>query len=354
MLLSAFALSFRAAPGPLRHADRAVPVLCLLYFLVTAPAHAQETRWLSYPGGKGPGQHKHIVLISGDEEYRSEESLPLLAKILSDAHGFRTTVLFATDPGSGIVNPENQTHIAGMQHLETADLVVLLTRFRELPDADMKYFDLYLKSGKPVVALRTSTHAFAYSRNKQSPYAKYSFDHTGSSWPGGFGKEVLGETWVAHHGSHGKEGTRALVNGLLEKHEILRGVSDIWGETDVYTIRRLPADARVLLFGQTTLGMTPDAPLSFSKSLMPVAWIREYTHENGKKSRVFATTLGTAMEFTRPDMRRLIVNACYWATGLEPDISPEARVDFKGTYNPSMFGFGKHKKGLKPAGFEVR
>lgn len=331
------------------------PLFFALFFVVfTTAGFAQGKQWLEYPGGKGPGQGKHIVLISGDEEYRSEESLPMLAKLLSEKHGFKCTVLFSIDPQTGIVNPENQTNIPGLKSLEKADLVVMLMRFRELPDAEMNYFDTYLKSGKPIVALRTSTHAFSYSRNKQSPYAKYSYNGNTKGWEGGFGKRVLGETWVNHHGHHGKEGTRALVNGLLESHEVLRGVRDIWGETDVYTISKLPSDAQVLLFGQTTLGMTPEAPLSYQKSIMPVAWIRNYTHDDGKKSKIFATTMGTALEFTRPDFRRLIVNACYWGAGLESQITPESDVALPGRYNATMFGFGKHQKGMKPADFEVK
>lgn len=329
-------------------------IFTLLFAFVVLGVIAQDRQWLSYPGGQGPGKNKHIVLISGDEEYRSEESLPLLAKILSEQHGFKTTVLFAIDPQTGIVNPENQTNIPGLKQLETADLVVMLMRFRELPDADMKYFDAYLKSGKPIVALRTSTHAFSYSRNKQSPYAKYSYNSKLAGWDGGFGRTVLGETWVSHHGIHGKEGTRALINGTEAKHEILRGVADIWGETDVYTVRNLPADAKVLLYGQTTLGMTPDAPLTYGKSIMPIAWTRNFTHDNGKKTRIFTTTMGTALEFTRTDMRRLLINACYWAVGLEGGIEAESKVAINGSYKPTMFGFGKHQKGLKPAAFEVK
>ncbi len=330
-------------------------ILALL-FLATCLAFTSFSQGdrLVYKGKSGPGKGKNIVLISGDEEYRSEEAMPLMGKLLAEHHGFNTTVLFATDPGTGFVNPENQTHIAGMETLKDADLVILMIRFRELPDEDMKYFDDYLKSGKPIVALRTSTHAFAYNRNKTSSFAHYSWNAKDGKWPGGFGKEVLGETWVAHHGHHGKEGTRALVNGTFHKHPVLQGVDDIWGETDVYTINALPANAETLLWGQVTLGMTPVSELTYGKSIMPLAWTREYTQENGKKNRIFASTLGTALEFTREDMRRLVVNAAYWAVGLENQITADLNVSVPGTYRPTMFGFGKHQKGKKPADFEVK
>ena len=91
---------------------------------------------------------KHIVLISGDEEYRSEESLPQLAKILSTYHGFRCTVLFAIDRKDGTVNPGQPDNIPGLEALDSADLMVILTRFRDLPDDQMKHIVDYVESGK--------------------------------------------------------------------------------------------------------------------------------------------------------------------------------------------------------------
>ena len=158
-------------------------------------------QWVTYEGADGPGKGKHIVLLSGDEEYRSEEGLPQLGKILSQRHGFKCTVLFSLNPADGTIDPNNQTNVPGMKLLETADLVINQFRFRELPDSDMKYFVDYLNSGKPMIVIRTATHPFAYSRNKQSPYARFSWDAKG----GGFGGMTVGETWTYHHGDHGKE-----------------------------------------------------------------------------------------------------------------------------------------------------
>ena len=187
--------------------------------------------WVEYQGGDGPGAGKHIVLVSGDEEYRSEESLPMLGQILSTHHGFRSTVLFAINPDTGEIDPEVQTNIPGLHHLEGADMMILFTRFRELPDEQMKYIIDYTNAGKPVMGLRTATHAFNYTRNLDSPYAKYDFKN--SDFEGGYGRQVLGETWINHHGHHGKESARGLVNGLYETHPILRGVEDVWGPSDV-------------------------------------------------------------------------------------------------------------------------
>jgi type 1 glutamine amidotransferase len=329
-------------------------IILVILFIITSVGLtiAQSGKqWVVYEGKAGPGVGKHIVFVSGDEEYRSEEALPMLAKILAERHGFKCTVLFAIDPVTGKIDPDNQVNIPGLENLKTADLMVIFTRFRELPDNQMKYIDEYIKSGKPVIGLRTATHAFNYTRNKQSPYAKYSFDSHVKEWEDGFGRQVLGETWVDHHGSHGKEGTRGLVNGLMEKSPLLRGVKDVWGPTDVYSIRDLTADASVLLYGQSSHGLTPASPLSFEKSVMPVAWIKSYKNENGKTSRVFNTTMGASVDLVSEDLRRLLVNACYWATGMEHEIPEKSNVEIVGEYHPTMFGYGKYKKGQSPADF---
>src|SRR5262245_29210793 len=73
--------------------------------------------WIVLEGREGPGKGKHVVLISGDEEYRSEETLPQLAKILATHHGFKCTVLFAIDPKDGTVNPDVRNNIPGLEAL---------------------------------------------------------------------------------------------------------------------------------------------------------------------------------------------------------------------------------------------
>src|ERR1700758_1942569 len=109
-----------------------------LALLFVPKAHAAAP-WAVYPGGPGPGQGKDVVLISGDEEYRSEEALPQLARILAKHHGFKCTVLFAIDPKDGTINPNRRDNIPGLEALRSADLLVIFTRFRDLPDEQMKY-----------------------------------------------------------------------------------------------------------------------------------------------------------------------------------------------------------------------
>lgn len=330
-------------------------VFCVCLLGGMMPSCAQTSaQWITYEGKSGPGKGKHIVLISGDEEYRSEEAMPMMARILSDHHGFKCTVLFAIDPSTGTVDPNNQTNIPGLNQLETADLMIMSLRFRELPDDQMKFIDQYVRSGKPFIALRTSTHAFQYKRNQQSPYARYSFDSKVPGWEGGFGKKILGETWVAHHGHHGKEGTRGLNNGLFDSHPLLKGVKDIWGYSDVYTITNLNADSQVLLYGQTSMGMSPETAPNYNKSLMPIAWIQEYAGEGGKVSRILTTTMGASVDLKSEDLRRLLVNGCYWGLKMEQLIPEKNNVEIPGVYAPTMFGFNAFKKGLKPADFELK
>ena len=316
-------------------------------------ALAGETRaadGVVYQGKAGPGKGKQIVFLAGDEEYRSEEGLPMLAKILAARHGFKCTVLFPINPADGTIDPLTLTNLPGMAALDSADLCVMGLRFRELPDEQMKHFADYLNAGKPIIALRTSTHAFKYDQNKTSPYAKYDWHST--NWPGGFGQQVLGETWVDHHGHHGFESTRGVINHAARQNPILRGVTDVWVPTDVYTVSHLPKDAQVLVWGQVLTGMKPtDAPVEGVKNqpMMPVVWVRNYTSESGKTSKICTTTMGAAVDLECEGLRRLLVNAAYWAVGLEKQIPARADVDYVGEYKPGWFGFGKFKPGMKPA-----
>lgn len=341
----------------LRHFAGLTAFLFLCCFLLNIQnAVAQEgEKWITFEPGDGPGNGRHIVLVSGDEEYRSEEALPLLAKILSTHHGFRTTVLFAIDPATGEINPDHQTNIPGIENLRDADLMVLFIRFRELPDSQMKYFEEYLKAGKPIVALRTSTHAFNYSRDVESPYAKYSFRSEVPGWEGGFGRKILGETWIDHHGDHGNEGTRGLIDGINERnnHPIIRGVTDVWGPTDVYGTRELNGeDVDVLVWGQSTSGMTSDAPVNWGKSIMPVAWTRTYSLDNGNTGRSFTTTMGSAVDLESEGLRRLLVNACYWGLEMGDEVTENSNVDIIGEYQPTMFGFGDFQEGRFPTDYK--
>lgn len=327
----------------------------LTILALTLGSTLRAADWANYRGKEGPGHGKRIVFVTGDEEYRSEEVGPMLAKILSARHGFDCTVLFALNPADGTIDSVNQTNIVGLQTLRDADMMVIFTRFRELPDDQMKYVADFVNSGKPILGIRTATHAFDINRNKNSAYLKYTW--TSKTWPGGFGQQVLGETWVNHHGNHGKESTRGIINDAQKNNPILKGVEDIWGPTDVYTVSHLPKDATVLVWGQVLEGMSPtDKPVTGPKNepMMPLIWTRNYTGETGKTSRIICSTIGASVDFQSEGLRRLAVNACYWGLGLEDKIPAHADVTYVGDYKPTYFGYGKHVKGVKPADLELK
>lgn len=345
----------------MRHCTKGVRIPFLLQSLATAlimafgmPAllAADSPLWVTYEGSSGPGRGKHIVLISGDDEYRSEEALPMLGKLLAHHHGFKCTVLFAVDPADGTIKPDHQTNIPGMEALDSADLAIVFLRFRHLADDQMKYFVDYVDSGRPIIGLRTATHAFNYE-SSQSPYAKYGFNSR--EWPGGFGQQVLGDTWIDHHGNHGSESTRGIVNTAHKDHPILRGVDDVWGPTDVYGIRNLKPSAQVLLLGQVIAGMShDDPPVDGAKNnpMMPLAWAQEVPSASGRAARVFCTTMGASQDLESAGLRRLIVNAAFWGMKMEEQIKPDLKVDVVGPYKPTRFGFGTYTKGMKPADFQ--
>jgi type 1 glutamine amidotransferase len=329
-----------------------LPVLALL--LAAVPAFAGDP-WITLPGADGPGKGKKVVLISGDEEYRSEEVLPQFAKILSKHHGFDCTVLFAIDPKDGAIQPNVNDNIPGLEKLKEADLVVLFTRFRNLPDEQMKHFVDYIESGKPIIGLRTATHAFNIKAG--SKYAKYTWTSKVPGYEGGLGKQVLGETWVAHHGKHGTEGTRGIVAPGEEKNPILKGIApgSIFGTTDVYTVKTpLPGDSKVLVYGEVTETLQPDSRKVEGKKndpMMPVAWTKSYKGESGNTSRVFTTTMGCGEDFLYEGTRRMLVNAAYWALAMEEKIADKSNVALVGDYKPNKFKAKKSedwKPGVKP------
>jgi hypothetical protein len=330
---------------------RTVALLAVLAFV---PAHAADP-WLVVEGGEGPGKGKQVVLVSGDEEYRSEEALTQLAKILAKQHGFTCTVLYAIDPATGEISPNTNNNIPGLEALRKADLMVIATRFRNLPDGQMKEIDDYLKAGKPVIGMRTATHAFNLPKDRA--YSHYSWNQTDAKMPQGFGRQVLGETWINHHGHHGQESTRGLIAPEAKDHPILRGIKDgeIWGDTDVYGVRLpLPGDSKPLVMGQVLEGMKPDSPVvegadaKKNEPMMPVAWTKSYGVEGGPTGRVFTTTMGAATDLAAAGTRRMVVNACYWALGLESQIPAASNVDIVGAFEPTPFGNNRYKKGVKP------
>lgn len=314
-----------------------------LAFSLAKPVHAADT--VVYEGKSGPGLGKHIVFLAGDEEYRSEESLPQLARILAVRHGFKCTVLFSLDAKDGTINPNAAKNLTGAEALDHADAIVMMLRFRQYPDAVMKHFvDAYL-AGKPIIGLRTSTHAFAYNNPTNSAYARYS--HNSKAWPGGFGRQVLGETWVSHLGDNHKEATLGVIEAAARDEALLRGVGTIFADTGCYHVNPQP-DSTILIRANILAGTTPDAPLHPTKNTLhqPLAWYRVHKNETGKTNKVFCTTMGSSTDLRDENLRRLLVNSVYWGFGM--DVPAKANVQLVGDFQPSAYRFNGFRKGVKP------
>ncbi len=321
-----------------------LPVL-LAVSLFSATAFAADDQWISYEGKDGPGKGKHVVLLAGDEEYRSEEALPMLAKLLSQRHGFTTTVLFAINKETGEIDPNTPDNLPGAEALDKADLVITSLRYRRWADAQMKHFADYVRAGKPLIGLRTSTHAFNGIKGEFAPF-------------NAFGKKVLGEGWVNHWGGHKREATRGVIESGAKDDVLFRGVSGIFGDTDVYEAYPA-ADAKILVRGVVLKGMKPeDEPADYKKKratdkaeqgindpAMPVVWTRVNDNEFGKGNKVLCTTMGSATDLQNEGLRRLIVNAAYSFTGLE--VPAKANVEYVDPYKPLFYGFNGFRKGLK-------
>ncbi len=359
-------------------------VIFLFFFAFAGCNQKAETeadspeQWLTFEGK--PNMPK-IVLVSGDEEYRSEEALPQLAKILSITHGFNCTVLFAQDPDHpGIVNPNYVRNIPGLESLKTADLMVIFTRFRALPDEQMQHIDDYLKSGKPVIGIRTATHAFNFTKNDStSNWKQYGNYYSGDDeWKDGFGRLVLGENWISHHGKHKHQSTRGVAAPGQEQHPILNGISpsEIWGPTDVYGVRLplpLPGDSQPIVLGQVVnraaeydendnlYGMRvtdnevagtevekdkegKETTINRNDPMMPVAWIKSYQIPGGQKGKVFMSTMGAATDLLTEGTRRMFINSVFWSLDLE--VPEKANVDLVGDYQPSAYAFRDDKHWL--------
>ena len=320
----------------------AVCAACLAFLTALT---AQGPTSVVYQGTAGPGFGKHIAFLAGDHEYRSEETLPALARILSKHYGFKATVFFTTNPETGFIEP-GSSNVSGLEALRTADLLVVFLRFQDFPDEQMQHVVDYLDRAGPIVGLRTATHAFQIKR-PDAKFAKYTWNNPGE-FQGGFGRQILGETWVSHYGRNHTQSSRLVLDPSKAEHPILRAVKDVWVQSGGYTADPMPG-SEILARGQILDGMTPDSPPARDKKEFPVAWTRTYTTPSGKSGRVFATTHGASEDLLNEGFRRMLVNACLWAAGLEAAIAPSNNISFVGPYAPTTFSFGGYVRDVRPA-----
>ncbi len=333
--------------------------LILGLFAVLTPVAAmaqsipESPNWLTYRGNNGAGNRKRIVLISADQEYRSEQSMPMLARILATRHGFDCTVLFGVNekgqvdptmpvyPAKGQEDKFKHHNIPGLEHLDKADLVIFFTRLLTLPTEQQEQIVRYIDSGRPIIGLRTANHGF---RNNL-PYKI-----NGKQIQ--FGDDVLGGSFRGHHGNWHQDSTRGDIVEAMQDHPILKGVKDIWGPSDVYRTYKegghLPEGCTALLYGQPLIGRQPGGKANPEKEPLPIVWIKNWQTSDGKSARVFHSTMGSAKDFENAGLRRLLINASYWCLGLEDQISADGKVDFVGPYSPLTSGFDYEKIGVIP------
>ena len=320
----------------------------LIFAIIATGLWSTANGQLHFEGKEGVGKGKKIVLLSGDEEYRSEETNPMLAKILSQRFGFDCSVLFSMSGDGKYIDPNNQKSMVGIEELKDADLMIIGTRFRQLDDEAYSVLADYLNAGKPVIGYRTSTHAFKGGGK------------TGDFKWSDFGPKIIGEGWVSHHGKHKVEGARGVLEADNSDHPILSGVQNVFGPTDVYGVNAVtPENATILLRGEVTETLASDSKAVAEKNdpMQPLAWLREYTAPDGKtKGTTFGTTMGGSVDFLNDDFRRMVVNAALFLT--TGDAPKETDVSFIDGFDPTFYSFIKGKgyykeRNLQPSDFAL-
>ncbi len=302
-------------------------IICAGVVLKPLNAQADDSRM---------GEGLHIVFVTGDEEYRSEGSMPMLAHILNDRYGFDVTVCFALS--DGIIDPNQSKNIEGLAALENADMMVMYTRFRRLPDDQLQYIVDFAESGRPMAGFRTATHAFRYGDGHPN-------QRMNRQWP----HEVFGLPWIRHYGSRNSTDV-VTVDGRAD-HPILNGVREFHARSWLYHSEGdLHGNVEPLLYGRAVEGAEPGG--EHFGNPHPVAWTHRYEAKNGT-ARVFFTTLGHPFDFFDESMRRLSIQGILWALGKEERIPSEGvNADSAGEYDPNNSGFGnQYKAGMRPEDF---
>jgi type 1 glutamine amidotransferase len=239
---------------------------------------------------------KHVVFVLGDHEYSGESTMPLIAKALEQQGKLRCTVLRSSPDQNA------ETNIPGLEALKSADLAIFFLRWRRLPSDQLAHIEAYVKSGKPLIGLRTTSHSFNYPKGDPLEAWNRWGEPTFGTPPGW---RAEGHTHFGHQSS-----TEVSVNPSQSKHPILSGIRGTFpARSWLYRVRPKypPSDAVVLLNGRA---INPDKPAEEN----PVAW----TWRNTSGGRVFFTTLGHPEDFEREEVQRLVVNAIYWALGTKP------------------------------------
>jgi uncharacterized protein len=229
----------------------------------------------------------HTVVMAGEGEYESHLTMQTVAKDLEQQLGHQVSFcrpdILEDYPDFPV------SRFAGLEALNDADLLVVYTRFRRLPDDQMQLFVDYLERRAPVVGLRTSTHAFRYPSGSKW-----------EQWNDGFGRDVLGSPWISHHGHSSTTIVRRLP-GI--DHPVLEGVEEEFSSPSWLYVVTCQEDCSPLMWGEPVNPECEPAP-------GPVAWARD-----NDGWRVLYTSLGQQGDFEIPSFRRLLVNGARWCAG---------------------------------------
>lgn len=252
-----------------------------------------------------------IVFVTGDHEYSGEFTLPLIAAELEKNYGFRTKVLKAYP------NQNAEKDIPGLEALQEADLAVFYLRWRQLPPEQLEHIDKYLKSGKPVMGFRTTTHAFNFPKGDVSERWN-AFGEFALNAPPGWG----GKAAHTHYGH--ESSTDVSVIEAATKHPILTGVAPNF-HVRSWLYRVLPdyptKGSEWLLMGKA---VNPDKAAIEN----PVAW----TGTNSFGAKVFTTTMGHPEDFQVEAFQRLIINAIHWELGKKVPKNWKGKIDINVPY----------------------
>jgi type 1 glutamine amidotransferase len=250
-------------------------ILWLVWLLLGAWCSARSVSAADGSDDAHGDRRPHVVLVAYEDEYHAAETLPRFARQLRNRFGHRCTVL----------QGEQGTGIAGLEQLATADVLVLYVRRHPLPKEQMAMIRRYLEAGKPLVALRTSSHAF--SPRGQTPAGL-------EAWPE-FDRDVLGGNYHDHY----KAGPRTVITAapIAAGGPLLTGIQfGRWNSTaSLYKVSPLASGTTKLLTG--TCG----------DHVEPVAWTNTY-----HGGRVFYTSLGDVQDFQTPQFHALLINAIHW------------------------------------------
>lgn len=239
-----------------------------------------------------PPKRPNIIFVSGDHEYGSEETFPLLAAELEKNYGMQATVLKSSPDENA------EENIPGLEALAKADLAVFFLRWRRLPGDQVEHIRKYLNSGRPVVAFRTTTHSFNYPKgHPMEVWNSFAPDYIGG--PPGWGN--------GHYHYGHKSSTDVRVVPGVEADPILTGVDKAFHVRSwlYHVLPYPPADAKQLLIGRAVDSEKKDAAEN------PVAW----TWKNKVGGKVFVTTMGHPEDFQVESFQRLVINGIHWAVG---------------------------------------